>query len=135
MEAVQRVAHDRRALAALHVAIGERDIQVLIDRQVIDQVIALEHEADVLLVQLHPVLGFHAVHRVAGEFELAGPRAVEHAENAQQRRLARARGAHDGDELTFPNFHVDAPEHVAAAVAAFIKLFDVAKCDHEVSYW
>ena len=40
----------------LHVAVGQRDLEVLVDGQVVEQVIALEDEADVLLVQLGALL-------------------------------------------------------------------------------
>src|SRR5581483_787411 len=55
MESIQRVAHNRRALRPLHIAIRKRNVQILVHRQVVDQVIALEHEADILLVQLHAI--------------------------------------------------------------------------------
>ncbi len=39
-------------------------------------------------------------------------------------------GAHDGDELALLNLAGDAPEHVAAAEAAFVEFFEVAENDH-----
>ena len=56
VEAVEDVADHALALGALDVAVGERQVDVLVDGQVVEQVIALEHEADVLLLQPQPVL-------------------------------------------------------------------------------
>ncbi len=91
VEAVERIADNGRALRALDVAVRERNVEVLIHRQVIDQVVALEYEADVLLVEFDAVLRLHAVYLVAEEFEFARPGAIEHAEDAEQSGFARAR--------------------------------------------
>ena len=56
LKAVEDVADHALAILAADVAIGERNLEVLVDRQVVEQVIALEHEADVLLVQLRALL-------------------------------------------------------------------------------
>ena len=79
------------ALGALHVAVGERHLQVLVHGEVVEQVVALEDEPDVLLLQLLALLAPERVHLVAEELVLAGEGAVVHAEHVQQRRLARAR--------------------------------------------
>ena len=47
----------------------------------------------------------------SAEIVLARPGAVVHAEQMQQRRFARARRSHDGDELAFLHFRVDAAQH------------------------
>src|SRR3954452_24973095 len=92
--------------------------------------IALEHEADVLLVQLDAVLRLHPVHLEIQELELAGPGAIQHPEDAQQGRLPRAGRPHDRDELAFLDLQVDAAQHVTPAIAAFIELLEVPKCNH-----
>jgi hypothetical protein len=38
------------------VAVGEGDLEVLVDRQVVQEVVALEDEADVLLLEVEPLL-------------------------------------------------------------------------------
>ena len=56
LEPVEHVADQALALGLLHVAVGERHVEVLVDRQVVEQVVALEDEADVLLLQLGALL-------------------------------------------------------------------------------
>ena len=53
------------------------------------------------LCSLRAILGAELVHRLIEEVVLAGPRAVVHADDVQQRRLAGARRPHDRDELAF----------------------------------
>ena len=72
------------------------------------------------------------VHRLIEEVVLAGPGAVVHADDVQQRRFAGARRAHDRDELAFLDVEVDAAQHVAAAGAVRVGLLDVAQPDERV---
>ena len=135
MEAVERVAHQAGAFGRLDIPVGQRNVEVLVDRQVVDQVIALEHEADVLLVQLHAVLGLHLVNGMIQKIELAGPRAVQHADDAEQRRFAGARGTHDSDKLAFLDVHFDAPQDVGAAVARFVEFVQIRGSDHVILFY
>src|SRR5215831_17105671 len=52
-ELVERVRDDRLALRLLHVPVRERDVEVFRDREIVDQMVLLEDEADVLLVERH----------------------------------------------------------------------------------
>ena len=70
--------------------------------------------------------------RLVHEVVLAGPRAVVHAEDVQQRRLAGARRPHDRDELAFLDVDVDAAQHVGAADAVRVRLLDVAQRDQHL---
>ena len=72
--------HHALAILAAHVAIRERNLQVLVDREVVEQVVALKHEADVLLVQLRSLFRIQPMDRLVHEVALARPRAVVHAE-------------------------------------------------------
>src|SRR5688572_18548906 len=98
-EAIEGVGHDRLAFGLLHVPVGERDVEVFGDGEVVDEMILLEDEADMRLVESHALLRVHPMHRLAGEPVFAAPAVIQHAEHCQQRRLSGARGSHDGDEL------------------------------------
>src|SRR5437899_3861157 len=129
-ESVQRVGNQRVALALLDVAVRQRDIEVLGDRKVVEQVVLLKHEPDVLLVERHAVLGLHLVHQVVQEAVLAGPVAVEHAEHREQCGLPRPGWAHDGDELASGDVERDLPQDEQAAVALGDGLVEVLELDH-----
>src|SRR5664280_1169512 len=82
------------ALGALDVPVRQRNVQVLVDRQVVDQVVALEDEADILLVQLHPLAGFHAVDLMAHKLEFPRPGAVQHPQDAEKSGFPRPGRTH-----------------------------------------
>ena len=50
LEAIEDLGDARLALFARHVAVRQRDLEILVDRQVVEQMKVLEHEADVLFV-------------------------------------------------------------------------------------
>jgi len=130
-EAVQRVADHRRPLGRLDVPIGERHIQVLVDRQRVEQVEALKHEADVLLIQRQPLFGLELVDRLIEEVVLAAPITIQHPEDIQQRGLARRRRPHDSDKLAFLDLQRNLPQDIILARTRFVALLDVAQLDHE----
>ena len=82
-EPVERVRHDSLALGLPHVPVRQRNVQILGDREVVDQMILLEDESDVLLVERNALLGVHAMHRLAEEPELTVPVMIEHAEDGE----------------------------------------------------
>src|SRR5439155_9013365 len=129
-EPVERVGHERLALALLDVAIGQRDVQVLRDGEVVEQVVLLKHKPHVLLVERDPVPGLHLVHGVIEEAILAGPVGVEHAEHREQRGLPRPGWAHDGDELARGDLDGDLPQNEEAAVALGHALVEALELDH-----
>jgi hypothetical protein len=92
-----------------------RQHDVLADRQVREQVEALEDHADVLAQFAHGrrvvVQQWLAVHRQAAALEYFEP-----VDAAQQRALARAALADDGDDLAGPDLQVDALEHLVGAI-------------------
>src|ERR1700722_6338689 len=135
VEAVERVADQASPLRGLDVAVGEWNVQILVHRQIVNQVVALEHEADILLVQLDAILGLHLVNGVVEEVKLAGPGAIQHAENAEQRGFAGAGGAHNGYKLAVLDLQLDTAQHVRPAIARFVKLVQVRQSNHVCFYF
>ena len=71
-----------------------------------------------------------AVERLAVDEDLARRRAIEGADQVQERRLAGARRSDDGDHLAFLDGQADIVERDDAAFA-FELLGDVVEDDHE----
>src|SRR5207249_2217607 len=90
---------------------------------------ALEHEADVLLVQFRTLFRIETMDRLVHEVVLAGPRAVVHPKDVEQRRFPGARRPHDRNELAFLDVDVHTAQDVGAAHAVWIGFFDVAQGD------
>ena len=78
VETIQRVADNRIAPSLVHVPIGERDVQVLVDRQIVEQVIILENEADFLVPKGRALLRFLGNKSNIIEIKFAGPGVVVH---------------------------------------------------------
>src|SRR5580704_12923806 len=95
--------------------------------------IALEHEPEVFLVHLVAVLLLHRVDGVIQKMVLAGPTAIVHPDQVQQRGLARAGRTHDRHKLAFLNVHIDAAEHERLSRTVLEEFFYVAKPDHSLS--
>ena len=106
--ALERRTRALAALRAAHAGERERKLDVLQDRLVGNEVVALEHEADAVIairvpVRVRVVLGGDAVHD-----DVAGVCVVEAAKDVEERRLARARGAKHGHELALAKRDGDA---------------------------
>src|SRR5579872_6290647 len=130
LETVQRLRHHGRALVPRDVAVGERHVQVFVDRQIVQQVIALKDEADVLPVQLGPLLAIELVHDMVEEVELARPGVIQHAKNAEQRGLPRPRRPHDGDEFARLDVHIDAAQYISHARPGLVSAFHISQLNH-----
>jgi hypothetical protein len=111
MKPVQHVADFPFALGGPHLLVEKRRLQVLVDGQVVDEMIALENKPDVVLVEFRESLLAHGVNRLVAEVIFAAGRRIEHAENIEQSRLACARRPHDGQEFTLPDIEADVAQN------------------------
>ena len=128
---VEGFGHHPLPLTAWYVFVGQGQIDVLLHRQVVEQVIALEDHADFALGQLGAVLALHQMHRLFAEPVFAGPLVVEQGEHIQQRGLSRARRTHDGDELAFLDGEINAAQYPGLSRSGFVTAFDVFELDHK----
>src|SRR5262245_31177236 len=67
---------------------------------------------------------------LAEEVIFAGPVAVEHPEDAQERRFSCAGRPHDGYKLAFFNVHADSAQDESLAGPRCESLFDVSQFNH-----
>ena len=121
------VAITRSSHAAVGLAAGERerqrDVLGRVERR--DEVVGLEHEADAVAAQHGELLvGERAELDVADEHRARRER-VETGEAVQQRRLARARRAHDRGEAPGGDVDGDAVERADGGVAGAVHLHRV----------
>ncbi len=110
---LQRLAHRLRPLRRLHAAVGERQLDVLVHREVADQVEALEDEADLAIADAGPLGEVEVLDRVIVEHVGALAGRIEQPEDRQQRRLAAPRRAGDGNVLAAPDLELHAGEGAA----------------------
>src|SRR6266849_1891956 len=126
VEAVEDVADQAHALFVGNILVGERDFKVLEDGEIVDQVVALKDEADIGFVQLVAFFDVEFVHRLIEEIVFAAPRAVQHANDAEQRGFPRAGRAHEGYELTGLNIDTNAAQDEKLAAAGLEDLLEIS---------
>src|SRR5574343_1230283 len=125
----RRLGH-RPARLGRDAGVTERHHHVVQGVHAAEQVEALEHEADLVQAQLGQLLLVEPAHVDAVADVLAGVIGVQAAEHVHQRRLARARSAHDGDELARYHPQVDALQrHHLGLGAGRVDLAETADVD------
>ena len=92
--------------------VGQRELDVLEDRVLLDQVVRLEDEAEVAAADLGELVVVEPGDVAAAQEVLAAGGAVEAAQQVEHGALARARRAHDGDVLAGIEVDRDAPQGV-----------------------
>ena len=125
LKLVERVGDQSLPLAARNVLIRKRQVDVLAYGKVVEQVVALEDDADILLGDFATLLALHVMHGIFAKPILAGPLIVEQSEHVEQRRLPGSGRSHDGDELTFLDVEVDAAQDPGLSGRGFVTAFDI----------
>ena len=125
----ERVARPLALLAQRHVAVEQRQLDVLDGAGARKQVEVLEDEAELAVADRGALVGRQRRHVGAVEPIGAARRPVETAEDVHERRLARARRAHDGDELAGRDVDGHAAQRLHRDVAELVDLPDVAHLD------
>src|SRR5437660_8072530 len=95
----------------------------------------LKYKTNVLLIERSPLLGPQFMDRLVEQMVLALPRVVVEADNAEQRRFARAARSHDGDELAFGDVEVDLAQKVSEPGFRLHRFFKVQQFDHKFFLW
>ena len=131
---LQRRRDPPLAVGRADAAIDQRDLDILLDRQLVDQIEALEHEADMGTAQQRQLAFRGAGDLLAEKEELTVARPVEQAQNVQQGRLAAARRAHDGEELALPDVQADPTQRQGLDVAGAIGLGEVDEFEHDCGH-
>src|SRR2546425_2240247 len=98
VETVERVTNQAHALLARHVLVGKRYLKVFEYRQIVDQVIALEDKTHVCFVQFVALFYVQFVDGLSVKIKFAGPRAIQHADDAQQSGLSCPGRPHRSEE-------------------------------------
>src|SRR5439155_20072401 len=107
LKAIEGVGHERGAFALTIMPIRKWNIEVLVNRQIIEQMILLENGSDLLISQRGALFRFQMMHRGFIEKIFAGPSGIVHAENVQESRLARARWSHHRNKIAGGNSKIE----------------------------
>src|SRR5262249_46130224 len=123
------------ALGGFHPAVGERELDVLENSEIPNQIEALENEPDFAVPHARALRRGQFGDRPVVQQILAFGRRVEEAENGQQRRLAAAGGTGNRHVFALGDLHVDAgqrmcldfvrEEHLRYALEVYERLLSV----------
>ena len=131
LKTVERVRYSRLALVLADLSIGERNLEIFINRQIVEQMILLENETDLFVAQRGSFFGFQMMNGRFIQKIFAAPSVVVHAENVEQRRFASAGWAHDRNEFAFGYVDVDVAQHVEKfSVSEGVTAFEIFKANH-----
>src|SRR5436190_1136060 len=108
----ERLLHALRALRPRHATVGERQLDILGDGEVANQIEGLEHEADPPVADPRSLRRRQVSHRLVLEQVAPVARRIEQTEDGEQRRLAAPRRAVDRDVLTLADLEVHVRERV-----------------------
>ena len=112
---------------------AQRECDVVVDSSRAQQVEVLEDHADVL-ARLAQLFLAHGRHVLTVDDDLAGRRALEHVDAADQRGLACAAEADDTEDLAALDRQVNALERLDGTGGAVIRLLDMRQLYHRMSY-
>src|SRR5690606_35967056 len=98
------------ALGGRHAAVGERQLDVLVNGEVADEIEGLENETDLAVADAGTLGEREALHGATVEEVGALGGRVEQAENGEEGGLAAAGWAGDGDVFALVDLHVNARE-------------------------
>ena len=100
----------------------ERKIDIIVDRESIEKIEILEHEAEALAAEARQLAPAQAADVLAVHQDVADRGAVDSGDAVEQRGLARARRAHDGHELPLRHVERDSVQGAGDVLAASVVL-------------
>src|SRR5450432_1647545 len=121
---LERVVHALLALTALHAAIRERQLHILVDGEIADQVERLEDESDLPIANPRSFGRTQLSNRLAIEQIRAIRWRVEQPEDGEQRGLPASRRAGDREIATALHFEMNSRERVRLDLVGIVDLRD-----------
>src|SRR6266513_347061 len=109
---LERLLHALGALRPRHATVGERQLDILGDGEIADQIEGLEHEADPPVADSGSLGRRQVSHRLVLEQVAPVARRIEQTENREERRLAASRRAVDRDVLALTDLEVHVRQRV-----------------------
>ena len=132
VEAIEGITDEAGAFFLRNVFVGERDFEIFVDGEIVDEVVGLENETDVVFVEFVALLVVHFVDGLIVKKIFAGPGSIEHADDGEQSGLPCPGWTHEGDEFAGVDVQGDAAEHIKFVDAGVEGFFDVAELDERL---
>src|SRR5258708_13566942 len=130
LEAIQGIGHQALPLPARNILIRKRQINIYLNREIVEQMVAVENHAHIPLRQFGPLLALQMMNRFLAKPVLTGPLVVQKREHVKQRRLPCSRRSHHGNKFSLLNLQIHAAQHPRIARASLVVAFDIFQLDH-----
>ncbi len=108
---------------------GQRQLHVLVDRQVLDEVERLKDETDLGVAYAGALGVIELLHRLAVQRVAPGRGCIEQRQNGEERGLAASGRSFDRDELSLPYLEMNAGERVRFHIVCVEHLLHVLQPD------
>jgi hypothetical protein len=112
-----------------HPTIREREFDIFVDREVTDEIEALEYKADLLVTDPGAFAELEAGDRFVIEQVLAFRRGIQETKDGKQRGLAASGRTANGDILSGLDFHMDARQSMGFNLVGEEDLGDAFEAD------
>src|SRR6185369_3682489 len=128
-DALECIRNALLSLARAHAAIRQRQFNVLVDREVADQVEALEDETNFAVSDPGALRKRKVLYRMTVEDVLTVARCIQQAQNREQSGFAAARRSGDGNVFTLFDIEMNTGECVCLNLVCVEDLLHISKVD------
>src|SRR5262249_4154231 len=116
-------------------AIRQWDLEVLVHREIVEQMVLLKDEAYLFIPQRGALLWFQMMNGSFVQRIFALPTVVVHSENVQKRRFTSARRTHDRNKFAFGDVQIDIAQDIEKfLLPQRVPAFEIFKSDHTGHY-
>jgi len=130
--ALQRISHPLLPFARVHAAIGQRQLDVFIDREIADQIEALKDKANLAVANASALRQRKIFNWVVIENVFAIGRRIEQTQNRQQGRFAATRRAGNREIFTLLDVQMDTGERMRLDLVCIENFLDVREVNKGV---
>src|SRR5439155_21330316 len=131
LKTIDCIGDSRGLFALVYFPIRERNLEVLVNSQVIEEMILLENKSDLFVAQRRTFFCLEMMDRGVAKKIFAAPAIIVHSKNVKERGFPGAGRAHDRNKFAFFDVDVDVTQDIKEfSFGQRIKTFDVSQLDH-----
>ena len=133
LKTIECIGDSRGSFALVYFPIRERNLEVLVNSQVIEEMILLENKSDLFVAQRRTFFCLEMMDRGVAKKIFAAPAVIVHSKNVKERGFSSARRAHDRNEFAFLDVDVDVAQDIKEfRFGERIRTFDSTQLDHNL---
>src|SRR5262245_7214008 len=99
-------------------AIRQRNLEVLVNREIVEQVVLLKDEADLLVPERGALLWLQMMHCAFAQRIFTLPAVIVHPKDVQKCRFTSARRTHDRNKFALGDVKIDIAQNIEKLLLA-----------------